>query len=135
MTETTKDIILAFCDRAKSDAIRLGIRRWVKFTYEGIIADGELKGSDKSVGCFYDFTGISADFRLHQIVRMLRSVSYSAEGTTVVFVHTFAQELVEKLVSFCGFRVYEHFSVRRVVSRLCAEQEDSEISYCLAVKK
>jgi len=135
MNETTKDIILAFCENAKHNAVKLGAVQCVKFTLEGIIVDGRIEIEENKGKRFFDFTEISADFRLQQIVRMLRSVSDSTDGTTVVFVHCFEQELTERLASMCGFRVCEHFSITRVVKELCGEAEGREISYCLAVKK
>ena len=135
MTETTKDIILTFCENAKLNAAKLGAVQCVKFTREGIIVEGKNEIEDSKEMRFLDFAEISADLSLHQIVRMLRSVSDSAEGTTVVFVHSFEQALTERLASMCGFRVCEHFSVTRVVRKLCCEVESSDISYCMAVKK
>lgn len=135
MTETTKDIIRTFCENAKHNAVKLGAVQCVKFTREGIIVEGKNEIQDSKEEQFLDFTEISADLSLHQIVRMLRSVSGSAEGTTVVFVHGFEQALTERIASMCGYRVYEHFSITRVARELCCEDELSNISYCMAVKK
>lgn len=135
MTETTRDIILTFCENAKLNAVKLGAVQCVKFTREGIIVEGRAEIKDSEEMRFLDFSEISAGFSLHQIVRMLRSVSDSAEGTAVVFIHGSEQDLTERLASMCGFRVCEHFSVTRVVRVLCCEAEDRDISYCMAVKK
>ena len=135
MKETTKDIIRAYCENARQNALKLGAVQSVKFTVKGIIVGGEAVIADEKQVSFFDFTEVSGGFTLEQIVRMLRSVSKSAEGTTVVFVHSFKQKIVEQLASVCGFRTYEHFSVTRVVKELCGETEGIELSYCMAVKK
>lgn len=135
MKEITRDIISAFCEHTKVLCVGTEAVQSVKFTYEEIVIDGLMKSADGEERYFMDFTEISLDLSLQQLVRMLRSLSKTDEGTTVIFIHSFEKGLVERLASICGFRVDEHFSITRVVKELCGEQEDREISYCCAVRK